>query len=145
MNAEKDVFVRTLSCSAGSVDHPTADVADMYWNRWSLGPLPMVRATVRPQTRIKAVNQALVNQLGYTMNDTASIVRSMVTALQSFTEAMQESTAGMPEPRLVKLEVPRRDGSTLSLRMFLIAHAGRQANEWAVVGVGMPSTQEVRP
>lgn len=124
--------------------HPTADVADVWWQRWSLGPLPMMRVTVRPQTRIKAVNQALVNQLGYTMNDTTSIVRSMVTALQSYTEAMQESTAGMPEPRLMTLDVPRRDGTTLSLRMFLVAHAGRQANEWAVVGVGMPSTQEAR-
>ncbi len=144
MIAKSREFVRASDHPDPIAERPTADAADVWWHRWSLGPLPMVRATVRPQTRIKAVNQALVNQLGYSVNDTSSIVRSLITALQSYSEATQESTVNMPEPRLMTLDVPRRDGTTLSLRMFLVAHAGRQANEWAVVGVGMPSTQEAR-
>lgn len=100
----------------------------------------MMRATVRPQTRVKCVNQALVDQLGFSAQDTPSIVTSVLAALQSYSVATGESTTTVPQPRLMTIDLSCRDGSKLSLRMFLVAHRGRQAEELAVVGVGLPSS-----
>lgn len=139
MIAKNDVQLSSTECIAGSVGS-TADAADVWWNRWSLGPLPMLRATVRPQTRVKCVNQALVDHLGFTAQDTPSIVRSVLAAVQSYSVATGESTASVPQPCLMTIDLARRDGSKLALRMFLVAHRGRQSQELGVVGVGLPAS-----
>ena len=99
----------------------------------------MLRATIRPETQITAANHAFVERLGYAPKDRPMFARTVVQALQSYTEAIAESTGGLPPPRLMNLNLKRIDGTTLSMSMFLVAHTGQQFRELAVVGVGLPS------
>lgn len=122
---------------------PTADMADAMWKRWASGSLPMVRATVRPEGRVRAVNDAFVRCLGYTSQEAPAIAKTILNGLQTVSDRSGAVSSEVPDARLARLELMRRDGTTISLRMILVTHVGRQSNELAVVGVGLPASPDL--
>lgn len=143
MNPDQRMPANLAPVDHPSVHMPTADMADAMWKRWASGTLPMVQATVRPEGRVRAVNDALVRCLGYTSQEAPAIVKTILNGLQSVADRSGAATSEVPDARLARLELMRRDGTTVSLRMILVTYAGRQSNELAVVGVGLPASPDL--